>query len=469
MPETLFFSHSSKDDAVVTEIHDELELHTDVDVWVDHKDIITDDWNRSVQKALYVCTGGLIAISPNAVESDACQSEWTILKKRNIPIYVILLEPVEDRSFPWQFVNINYLSYCTDPDDTLQKLILTFNDPASPQALEPAQMRRLTECDARDHQTLRQLRQIPLYGRDDALKATHEALNDAGLGSITGVGGIGKSRLAAEVLDTYAEVVEGALWYVCGPGQPPNEVYARLREHFGIPNDDTQSDKARVLPVLRDHQTLVVLDNGESVLPDKAGAYAQLATDLHGAGAQVLITSRANWSHLDARTVDLNQYKLPVADAVCMARKMAGVRGLVDKLPDDDAVLAEFVNKAHLHPRLIEWAIINRLKRKPFADVMVELTNLTSRKAQEALEEMIGQTITQMAAQHGEQHRNALIALATCIGGFTYAAGQFITALDDDDYDDVLEVLLDWSFLSLHEDRYTLHPITVEVLNETKG
>src|SRR5690606_31553031 len=142
----------------------------------------------------------------------------------------------------------------------------------------------------------RRLTTIPMSGRDDDLKKVKDLLRRAPT-MILGVGGVGKSRLAAEVALT-SEDTQGALWHVISDVSRPDEVLELLRDHFDLPDDTAPKD---ALKPLRTHKRLIVLDNAEAVKKkdERRRAYAALVDDLLGVGAQVLLTSRVEWEEIE--------------------------------------------------------------------------------------------------------------------------------------------------------------------------
>jgi hypothetical protein len=467
MPETLFISHNTDDDPTVTAIHNALEDRTDLEVWVDHIDNSAGtNFDTAVQAALHACDRGLIALSHKSIASHFCRSEWLVMIDRKIPFFVVLLEAIPPEKFPWYLKGILYVDYAADAANALQAIVDAITAPGAAPAAAAA--RRITEVSIAG-KSLSPLLKIPLLGRDAALHKTQDALDTAGLVSITGVGGVGKSRLAAEALHTAPGDYAGGFWYVCTPG-PADLIYTALRQdHFRLEANPTRPDREVVLAQLQAEKTLIVLDNGESVLPDREHRYAQVAQNLRDAGAGVLITSRVGWQKLGlaAQTVNLGQYPIPPEDAARMARRMADLRGVSpDDLPDD--ALPDFVKAARHHPRLIEWAV-KRLGKATLDRVMRELDALKSRRTQDALYEMIGQTLDQMTAQVGDACRATLTALAACAGGFTFEAGTAVAALDEDDLDDALDVLVDWSFVTRDGARYAVDAMARESADPGRG
>ena len=128
-------------------------------------------------------------------------------------------------------------------------------------------------------------------GRGREIDAVAAALTDAPLVTLTGVGGVGKSRLAVEVARRVRDRFPGGAW-LCelaplGPGGPVADALAatlQVQQRHGLTIEQT------VVSYLRSRSLLLVLDNCEHVLD----AAARLVSGLirHCPGVAVLATSR---------------------------------------------------------------------------------------------------------------------------------------------------------------------------------
>ncbi|MEO8752647.1 MAG: tetratricopeptide repeat protein, partial [Casimicrobiaceae bacterium] len=168
-------------------------------------------------------------------------------------------------------------------------------------------------------------------GREREVAEIKQQLPTTRLLTLTGTGGIGKTRLAsqsaAEVLDAYRDGV----WFVdLAPLQDPALVPSALAQVLGV----KESAQQPLLKSLRDHlrnkELLIVLDNCEHLL----GASADLVDMLlrETANVSVVATSRESLRVGQERTYPLGALPLPhpKADAARIARSDA-VQLFVDR------------------------------------------------------------------------------------------------------------------------------------------
>jgi predicted ATPase/DNA-binding XRE family transcriptional regulator len=131
-------------------------------------------------------------------------------------------------------------------------------------------------------------------GREEELRATRDRLRrGARLLTLTGVGGGGKSRLAARVAsDVMHEFRDGARYVELAPVADADDVLPAIARALGVARPDTASVRmADTVAALCEREQLLVVDNFEHLL-SSAPVISEL---LQGCpGLVILVTSRAS-------------------------------------------------------------------------------------------------------------------------------------------------------------------------------
>ena len=128
-------------------------------------------------------------------------------------------------------------------------------------------------------------------GRQAELAQVQQLLAENRVVTLTGAGGVGKTRLAIQVAAGIAGEFADGVWYVdLAPITDPELVAVTVARVLGLPDQPGRSTMDSLLRFVRDRQMLVLLDNCEHLLD----ACAELVVALLSAapGLTVLATSR---------------------------------------------------------------------------------------------------------------------------------------------------------------------------------
>ncbi len=175
-------------------------------------------------------------------------------------------------------------------------------------------------------------------GREQELIEVRRQLGATRLLTLTGTGGTGKTRLAAqvaaEVLDDYPDGV----WFVeLAPIGDPDRVVETVASTLGLREEPETPIAATLIHFLHDRRLLLVIDNCEHVLAE----CARLATDLLRAcpPLRILATSRhslgisgeRHWPVPPLTTIDPWKDLFQVPDVVARISQFEAVRLFIDR------------------------------------------------------------------------------------------------------------------------------------------
>ncbi|MGE5287809.1 MAG: BTAD domain-containing putative transcriptional regulator [Micromonosporaceae bacterium] len=135
------------------------------------------------------------------------------------------------------------------------------------------------------------VRLTPLVGRQRELREVVDSLSRGRLLTLTGPGGIGKTRLALAAASAVSTCYpEGVCWVELAPLDDPGIVARVVARRVGVPDCPGQDATAAIVEHIGDRSMLIVLDNCEHL----ASAVAVLAEQLLGAchALSILATSR---------------------------------------------------------------------------------------------------------------------------------------------------------------------------------
>ena len=292
-------------------------------------------------------------------------------------------------------------------------------------------------------------------GRDADLADIAAAFDECRVLTLTGVGGVGKTRLALQVAAEHLPRYPDGAWLVeLGPIGDADAVVEVVAAALGIQQHQGRSLGESVIEALRTKQLLIVLDNCEHLLDAAADLVDEVVRSCPG--VQVLATSREALDVPGERAKRLRSLPLPGASASTddLALNEA-VRLFVERAQEvrsgfalDDATapaVVQICRRLDGIPLALELAAARVASMQP-ADISARLD--------ERFRLLTGGRRTAVERHHtlraavdwsydllDDRERTVFDRLAVFAGGFTLDAAEHVVAGDGIDARDVLDLL----------------------------
>jgi predicted ATPase/class 3 adenylate cyclase/DNA-binding CsgD family transcriptional regulator len=281
-------------------------------------------------------------------------------------------------------------------------------------------------------------------GRNTQIADVRKLLAGNRLVTLTGAGGVGKTRMALEVAATTAtEFDDGTRYVDLAPITDPDVVPVAVARALGLPDQPGRSTMDTIVRSIGERRMLVVLDNCEHLLD----ASAELITVLAGActGLTLLTTSREPIGVVGESTWRVPSLTL-ADEAVELFADRARLASPDFRVAADDlAVVTEICRRLDGVPLAIELAAarVRALSLHEINDSLHDRFRLLTGGSRTAVrrQQTLRASVDWSHALLSEPERVLFRRLAAFVGGFDLNAAQKVTGSSDVERYQVLDQL----------------------------
>ncbi|MGZ8812789.1 MAG: ATP-binding protein, partial [Mycobacterium sp.] len=265
---------------------------------------------------------------------------------------------------------------------------------------------------------------------------------DGPLVTLTGVGGVGKTRLALEAAEReQARFADGVSICELAPIEGGSAVAHAVAAVLRLQQQQRLGIEDTVIEYLRTRELLLVVDNCEHVLDDAALLLDRIAG--HCPGVTVLATSREALGIAGERVIPV--YPLPVDDAtVLFADRAKATRSDFDLEREPVGAVAEICRRLDGLPLAIELAAA-RMRAMSSLDVARRLDRLRlltgGARGAHPRQQSLSATIDWSYQLLSEPEQALFARLSVFAGGFDIDAAHGVCGDEGADEDDILELL----------------------------
>jgi predicted ATPase/class 3 adenylate cyclase len=266
-------------------------------------------------------------------------------------------------------------------------------------------------------------------GRNAEMTHVRQLLTENRLVTLTGAGGVGKTRLAVQIAAAMAADFGGGVWYVdLAPITDPDAVPISMMRALGLLNQQGRSTMETLLWFVADRQMLVVLDNCEHLLD----ATAEVVVALLGASRRLTLLATSREPIGVAAEVTWRVPSLSLADEAIelftdRARRLVPDFTINDKTA---AAVAEICRRLDGMPLAIELAAarVRALSLGEIVDGLHDRFRLLTGGARTAVrrQQTLRASVDWSHALLSEPERVLFRRLAVFLGGFDLDAAQAV-------------------------------------------
>lgn len=406
-PLRIFCSVAPEDENFCAQLHEHLrplERQGRLDVWYPRLIVAGTDWTREVDTRLADASIILLLISSAFFASDYCygvemQTALRRHRANEARVIPILLRPVDWEAAPFAHLATlpdtkTFLTAWPDRDRAFANIAAGIRRVIEERLQSPQETSAVVQSHAWDHLSVQHasepepimfdLMDAPhvehFYGREEARSTITHWVNDerCRILSIIGMGGIGKTSLAAKIVQQVSPTFQTIFWYSL-LNAPPLERFLQDYLHFlmrdqPIALPQAIEEQMRLLVIhLHQRRCLLILDNAEALL--KSGSsraeykegYEEYGTLMRRFGETrhqscVIVTSREQLKEmvwLEGEATSVRSYRLEglQVDEARIICERKGVSG-------DDASWSAFIG--HFFGNPIMLMIVSSIIRESY-------------------------------------------------------------------------------------------------------
>jgi predicted ATPase/class 3 adenylate cyclase len=281
-------------------------------------------------------------------------------------------------------------------------------------------------------------------GRVDEVKEIAQLVDVNRLVTLTGAGGVGKTRLAVHVAAELAGEFGNGAWYVdLAPITDPGVVPVTVARALGLPDQQGRPTMDTLLGFVRDRHMLVVLDNCEHLLD----ASAALCVSLLGAAQRltVLATSREPLGVTGEATWRVPSLSLADEAIELFTDRARRARPAFHVTDDNAAPITEICRRLDGIPLAIELAAarVRALSLAEIVDSLHDRFRLLTGGARTAVrrQQTLRASVDWSHALLTQPEQVLFRRLAVFVGGFDLDAAQAVAGDDEVERYQVLDQL----------------------------
>lgn len=281
-------------------------------------------------------------------------------------------------------------------------------------------------------------------GRQAEMADLREAVIAHRLVTLTGAGGVGKTRLAVQVASEMANDFRDGIFYVdLAPITHPDVVTVTAARALGLPDQPGRSAMDTMVRFIRDRQLLIVLDNCEHLLDASARAVAELLSS--ATGLTVLATSREALGVTGEATWQVPSLALG-DDAIALFADRARLARTGFTMTDEHAgVVSDICARLDGMPLAIELAAarVRTLSLTEIVDGLHDRFRLLTGGSRTAVrrQQTLRASVDWSHALLTETERVLFRRLAVFLGGFDLDAAQAVASGEDIERHQVMDQL----------------------------